>query len=78
MALLGASGKRLGGLLKECFAHTGRQLRPENYEWQRSPVSAVSGLRLPVGPLEIRHNYLDLSNAEVSRTFTVLSPLPTC
>ena len=26
-ALLGASGKRLCGLLKECFAHTGRGLR---------------------------------------------------
>ena len=32
MALLGASGKRLGGLLKECFTYTGRQLRPEGDE----------------------------------------------
>ena len=31
-ALLGASGKRLGSLLKECFTHTGRQLRPEGDE----------------------------------------------
>jgi len=31
-ALLGASGKRLSGLLKECFPYTGRQLRPEGDE----------------------------------------------
>ena len=31
-ALLGASGKRLSSLLKERFAYTGRQLRPEGDE----------------------------------------------
>ncbi|MFP6666141.1 MAG: hypothetical protein VB876_02445, partial [Pirellulales bacterium] len=39
-------------------------------------ATPVSESPAPVGPLEIRHNYLDLSNAEASRTFTVLSPLP--